>query len=67
MATSCSALTSLSLNGCPQLEEWTYQALARGCSRLRHLQLNDCHKVTDEAIKVQGVDRRERGWERLGG
>ena len=52
LATSVTTLTSLSLATCSQFDEWTYQAVARGSPRLRHLNLNHCPKVSDEAIKV---------------
>ena len=52
LAASCSTLTSLSLAGCGQFEEWTYQAMAHGSPALRHLNLNNCPKLTDEALKV---------------
>ena len=53
LAASCSTLTSLSLASCGQFDEWTYQAVAHGSPHLRHLNLNNCPKVSDEALKVR--------------
>ena len=52
LAASCSTLTSLSLASCGQFEDWTYLAVAHGSPHLRHLNLNNCPKVSDEALKV---------------
>ncbi len=57
LSASCSTLTSLSLATCSQFDEWTYQAVAMNSPHLRHLNLNHCPKVTDEAIKVRRVRR----------
>lgn len=43
---SCALLQSLSLTNCKRISDTSLQVLAKGCRRLRFVNLSGCEKVT---------------------
>lgn len=52
-------LRSLSLANCQQISAWGVERLVRrGCPSLEHVDLSDCHNVSDKAVQLLAIHLR---------
>ncbi|CAM9567501.1 unnamed protein product, partial [Discosporangium mesarthrocarpum] len=53
LGVSCPSLIHLNLSMCPQVNNSVVRCVLQGCSKLRQLYLDGCHRVTDAGFHLQ--------------